>query len=197
VSGFQKVALPIGILAVLSGIAGLMQTHFFRSERNAAFLRPLTGSHFVEAGGVKFHIPAGYVSSISPNGRDVELTSEPGTFSIQMYVEEKVREGKMNFWLQNELVSRLGGKKMRELMSLPFGQKSLRYVADHPYSLAGQEGVCSEYRVHHGGEITYGTRLGIVCTFGDDKYADFQGTLLGAVDFYKIVESAEPLQRKN
>ena len=196
-SRFQKIVLPLGILVVMSGIAGLVQTHFRKSERKAAFLHPVNGSHFVEAGGVKLHIPAGYISSISPNGRDVELTSEPGTFSIQMYMEEKVREGKMNFWLQNELVSRLGGKKMRELMRLRFDQRSLPYVADHPYSLAGQEGICSEYSAHYGGEITYGTRLGILCTFGDDKYADFQGTLLGAADFYKIIESAEPLQRKN
>jgi hypothetical protein len=197
VSGLQKIALPLGILVVLSGIVGLVKTHYFRSERKAAFLSVVDGSHFAEAGGVKFHVPAGYVSSISPNGRDVELTSEPGAFSVQMYMEEKVREGKMNFWLQNELVSRLGGKKMRELMRLRFDQKSLRYVADHPSSLAGQEGICSEYSAHYGGEITYGTRLGIVCTFGDNQYADFQGTLLGAADFYKILESAQPLQRKN
>jgi hypothetical protein len=197
VSGLQKVALPLGVLAVLSGIAGLVQTHYFRSGRKAAFLRVVDGGHFVEASGVRFRVPAGYVSSISPNGRDVELTSEPGAFSVQMYMEEKVREGKMNFWLQNELVSRLGGKRTRELMSLRFGQKSLRYVADHPHSLAGQEGICSEYSAHYGGEVTYGTRLGIVCTFGDDKYADFQGTLLGAADFYKVLKSAEPLQRKN
>jgi len=195
VSGFQKVALPLGILVLFSGIAGLVRNHFKPgSKAIPPFMR---ADKVIEAGGVMLHVPAGYVSTAYPNGRDVELNTEPGNFSIRLFLEEKVRMGKMDFWLQNEFVSRLGRERMRALMSRRFVEKNFRHVADRPYSLAGQDGICSEYRVTYGGEVTYGTRLGIVCTFDQDEYASFEGTLLGAADFYKVIESAESLQRNN
>lgn len=179
----------------MSGIAGLVRNHF---KPGSKAIPPLVrADQVIEAGGISLHVPAGYVSTVFPSGRDVELNTEPGNFPIRLFLEEKVRMGKMDFWLQNEIVSRLGGERMRALMSRPIIQKSFRHFADRHYSLAGRDGLCSEYRVTYGGEITYGTRLGIVCTFGQDGYASFEGTLLGAADFYQVIESAEPLQRKN
>lgn len=196
-SGFQKVALPLGILIVLSGIAGLVQTYFFKPARKTAFQHPVNAEHFVEAGGVRFRVPAGYVSKINSDGQSVELASEPSNFSNQAFLEEKVRMGKMDFWLQSEAVSKVGGERMRALRMRYFETKSFRHFADRPCSLAGQSGSCSEYRITYGGEITYGTRVGIACMFGHDGYAGFEGTLLSADDFYHVMESAQLSKEKN
>jgi hypothetical protein len=195
---FKKAALGIGILLVLAGIAGLIGRHDFKLEVKAIPpRRPIYGGYLMEAGGVGLHVPIGYIGSFFPTGRDAVLTTVRGDYSQEMYAQEKVREGIMNFWLQNEEARRLGGKRMRELMGRRFTEKSFRYVGDRPRSMAGQGGVCSEYSISYDGEVTYGTRLGIVCTFGQDEYADFEGTLPSAADFYQVIESALPLQRKN
>jgi hypothetical protein len=142
-------------------------------------------------------VPIGYLSTIAASGRDVELTSEPADFSIREFVQEKARVGKMDFWFQNDIVKGWNGERMRALMSRRFIEKNFRHVADRPYTLAGKDGICSEYSIRYGGEVTYGTRLGIACTFGQDAYAGFEGTLPGAADFYQVIKSAQPLKGKN
>jgi hypothetical protein len=86
---------------------------------------------------------------------------------------------------------------MRQLMSNRFTSKRFLHVADRAYSLAGQNGVCSEYSITYHGEVYYGTWLGIVCAFGADSYAQFEGRPPSAADFYRAIASAQSLQRKN
>jgi hypothetical protein len=205
VSGFQKVALPLGILVVMSAIAGLVGNHFSHElkgwhEVKAITLPlppPIYGGYLIDAGGVRLHVPIGYFGSIFPNGRDVVLIAVRGNSSPEMYDQEKARDGIMNFWFQNETMSRMGAERMREWVSQRFTEKSFHIASEQARSLAGQDGVCSEYSIRYGGEVMYGTRLGIACTFGKDEYATFEGTPPSAADFYQVIESAQPLKGKN
>ena len=207
-SGFQKVALGIGLLAALAALAGLAglaslaQKHYFqhqgfRKEEKNSLPQPIYGGHLIEANWIRLYVPVGYFSKISPNGQQVEMATEPGNFSEHMFAEENGRIGRMYFWREDERAGNTGDLHTRELMTGPFRAKSFGHFADRPYSLSGQDGICSEYRnQRYDGKLTYGNRVGVACTFGADARASFEGTLLSADDFYHVIESAQPLKGK-
>jgi hypothetical protein len=198
VSPFKKAALGMGIPIAVAGIAWLTVNHYFHPELQAILWHRRHGN-FVDAGTVRLRIPSAYIADIGANRLGATVTAEPGLFVIRSFPQEKMRLGRMEFWFQNpkELLKPVWGQRIRELMGGVFTAKHFHHVADRSYSLAGKDGICSEYSITYHGEVYYGTRFNIVCTFGEDGYAEFEGTPPSAHDFYQVIESAQMSQEKN
>ncbi|HZS25911.1 MAG TPA: hypothetical protein VFB76_01675, partial [Candidatus Angelobacter sp.] len=101
------------------------------------------------------------------------------------------------FLFQKDLLKSLGDKRTRDLIIQQISRGGVHHVADMPRSLAGHKGICSEYSIVYGGEVEYGTRLYVACTFDEEGYVRFEATPQSAADFYQIIETAEPLKRNN
>jgi hypothetical protein len=195
VSRFKKAALGAGLTIAFAGIGWLIGAHYFRPESAAIFWHQRHGD-FVDADDVRLHVPSAYVADGGRRG--AILIVEPGLFAISWYPRGMQRVGKMEFWFQdkNALLKPVWGQRIREYMGSIFMARNFHHVADRAYSLAGRDGICSEYSITSG-VFDFGTRFNIVCTFGEDGYAEFEGTSPSAADFYKIIESAQPVTRKN
>lgn len=150
------------------------------------------GGVSLEVNAIKFLIPDGYCTQLFTGGANV--FAEGGIYLGYKDPPEHARRGMMQFFFQSDLVKSLGDKRTRDLIIQQISRGGLHHVADMPRSLAGHKGICSEKSVVYGGEVEYGTRLYVVCTFDGEGYLHFEGTPPSAADFYQIIETAEPIK---
>lgn len=179
--GRWKIYLGIVLAVVVVGQAVV----YFPVETSALVWHIKHGFH-AELGDIRVHVPFSYEAS-DPQGLGyISLSRYSGKFwdgfsDITIDLQNRNHAGNLP-----SVMERLGLKK----------------VYEQPTTFAGRSGVCVDYT--HDVQDTGGDPVAHVllltretfCVFGDSAIVHFMGTPDLKEDFYKILETAEPIRRK-
>ena len=136
------------------------------------------GNH-VEVNGIRFQVPFGYKSRNSrfPAVVVFDRQDENASALIQVYFLHRA--------------SAEPGSNLTQEQIKSFG---IHQTGKRKTTLAGHDGACIEY------SVTFGTASSLAqaeCSFGTDLHTSFFGTPSKITDFYKFMETAQPVQRNN